>query len=143
MTSFVTCCLGTLDVDARQVRLGNAGHSFPLHFSTAKKKVTSLEMPSLPLGLSLPPDTPGGYAEAELSMEPGDVLVLYSDGVTDLQNAEGDFYEEWRLQEQILRHADEGAENLLEAVMADLEQFRKTTPQVDDVTLLVLRLMPE
>jgi hypothetical protein len=143
MASFVTCCLGTLEVETRTVRLGNAGHSFPLHYSRTARKVTALDMPSLPLGLSLPPGTPGGYAEAEISAEPGDVVVLYSDGVTDLQNADGDFYEEWRLQEQILHHADEGAEALLEAVTADLERFRGTTAPVDDVTLLVLRLMPE
>ena len=142
MASFVTCCLGALDVGTGSVRLGNAGHSFPLHYSKATGKVTALDMPSLPLGLSLPPDTPGGFAETELPMAPGDVLVLYSDGVTDLQDADGDFYEEWRLRERILRHADEGAEVLLDAVMEDLERFRGTTPQVDDVTLLVLRLMP-
>lgn len=140
--SFVTCCLGILDVQKGQIRLANAAHPFPYHYSAATGKLEALQMPSLPLGILLPPGSPGGYAQSEVEMGPGDLLVLYSDGVTDMQNGEGDFYEEGRLEALIRRHADAGAETLVEAVLDDLKRFKGRAPQQDDVTLLVLRAVP-
>ena len=140
--SFVTCCLGVLDVQQRRVWLANAAHCFPYHYSASARKVVPLQMPSLALGMVLPPGSPGGYSEAEIQMQDGDVLVLYSDGVTDLRDANGEFYDEWRLEAQILQHADQGAEALVDAVFQDLAKFKATTSQVDDVTLLVVRIPP-
>ena len=142
-TSFVTCCLGTLDVQEGVVQLANAAHPFPYHYSAAKGMLEVLQMPSLPLGIRLPPGSPGGFAEFEVEMGAGDLLVLYSDGVTDMQNGKGDFYEEGRLESLNRECADMGAETLMKTVLEDLNRFRGTASQKDDVTLLVLRLLPE
>jgi len=142
-TSFVTGCIGTLEVGSGRVDLGNAAHPFPFHYHAQSAVLETLEMPSLPLGITLPPDAVGGHAQAEAQLEPGDVLVLYSDGVTDLQNAGGDFYGEERLESLIRSHAPEGAQALVRAVFADLGRFRGSTPQVDDLTLLALCVRPE
>ena len=137
--SFVTCCLGEYDRRTGAVNLVNAAHPFPYHLSAASGDLESLEMPSLPLGLVLPPGSPGGHCGRELLLEPGDTLVFYSDGVTDLQNARGDFYEEHRLEEVIRREAHSEVEHLVQAVVADLRLFQGSAPQSDDITLLVLR----
>jgi sigma-B regulation protein RsbU (phosphoserine phosphatase) len=96
-------------------------------------------MPSLPLGLVLPPDTPGEPCHRELSLEPGDLLLFYSDGVTDMQNRDGEFYEEGRLEAVLRREAHGNAQHVVQAVVEDLRRFQDGASQTDDVTLLALR----
>ena len=141
--SFVTFCVGMLDVQSGCVRLANAAHPFPYHYSAMSGKLEALQMPSLPLGIQLPPDSPGGRMEVEFGMQPGDLLLLYSDGVTDMQDGTEGFYEEERLEAQIRRHADAGAETLVEAVLDDLNGFKGMAKQQDDITLLALRALPK
>ena len=76
-------------------------------------------------------------------MAPGDLLVLYSDGVTDMQDGGGAFYEEERLEALIRQHAAGGADELVDAVVKDLFRFKGSAPQADDVTLLVIHAVPE
>ena len=141
--TFITCCLGVLDVGDGRVRLSNAAHPFPYHYAAATGELNALQMPSLPLGMQLPPGTPSGHEEVEVRMAPGDLLVLYSDGVTDMQDEGGAFYEEERLETLIRQHAETGAEALVDAVVEDLARFKGSAPQADDVTLLVLHAVPE
>ena len=142
-TSFVTGCLGTLDVREGRVQLGNAAHPFPYHYSAKSGRLQALEMPSLPLGMTLPPGVSGNHAYEAFKVAPGDLLVLYSDGVTDLQDVNETFYEEERLERVILANAEAGAEALVNAILRDLMRFKGGASQVDDVTLLVLRMCPE
>jgi serine phosphatase RsbU (regulator of sigma subunit) len=138
-TSFVTCCLGTLNITDGCVELVNSAHPFPYHYCAAKKTLSALEMPSLPLGLILPPGSPGGRSETSLDMSPGDLLVLYSDGVTDMQDESGEFYEEERLEHMIREHVLSDVDTLANAVLNDLRRFKGGRPQADDITLLVIR----
>ena len=142
-TSFVTGCLGTLDVREGRVQLGNAAHPFPYHYSAKSGTLRALEMPSMPLGITLPAGVSGTYAYEAFAVAPGDLLVLYSDGVTDLLDANETFYEEERLERVILAHTDADAEALVDAIFRDLMRFKGSASQVDDVTLLVLRMRPE
>ncbi len=141
ITSFITCGLGVLNVREGCVRLANAAHPFPFHYSAATGELEAPEMPSLPMGIQLPPGASGGFAQAEIEMGPGDLLVLYSDGVTDMQNEAGTFYEEGRLEAVLRRCVGLGAEAVVETVLEDLKQFKGKAAQPDDITLLVLKLV--
>ena len=116
---------------------------YPYHYSARTGDLQMLDLPSIPLGLTLPPDVPLEHGEAEVMMEPGDVLVLYSDGVPDMQNVAGDFYEEDRLEAAIRKHVGASSEALIDGVIADLFGFKGEAAQADDVTLLVIRAVPE
>lgn len=136
--SFITCCLGMLDVRTGHVDLGNAAHPFPYHYSAATGQLKMLTLISVPLGMLLPPGTNTDPEETELVLEPGDALILYSDGVTDMQSVAGEFYEEERLEKLIKEHVGYGTAALIDAVFGDLKQFKGEAPQADDVTLLVI-----
>jgi sigma-B regulation protein RsbU (phosphoserine phosphatase) len=71
-------------------------------------------------------------------MLPGDLLVMYTDGVTDAQDRHGQFYGEQRLL-QVIRRCNCPAQETLDIIMDDLDHFTGGTPQADDVTLLVVR----
>ncbi len=137
--SFITCCLGMLDVRTGVVNLGNAAHPFPYHYSAATGELKMLELVSVPLGMLLPPGVNTEPEETELVLELGDALVLYSDGVTDMQSVAGEFYEEERLEKLIREHVGDGTKALIDAVFNDLKRFKGEASQTDDVTLLVIK----
>ena len=68
-----------------------------------------IEMASLPLCTALPPDVPISYAEVRFGLQPGDLLVLYSDGLMDTVIKSGNFYEEARSEKAICRCAGQDA----------------------------------
>ena len=72
------------------------------------------------------------------SMKPGDKLVIYSDGLTETENAEGEFFDSERLQIFLRDHAREGAAALHGSLLAAVDRFSEGGVVRDDVTLLVL-----
>ena len=136
--SFVTCCLGTLDLETGAIVLANAGHPFPYRVS-ADGGLCMVELMSVPLGMTLPPEVDTEPKETRMFLDFGDMLVLYSDGVTDMQNATGEFYEEARLEALLKEHAGASADALIDTVIDDLVRFRASAAQTDDVTLLVIK----
>ena len=136
--SFVTCCLGTLDLETGDIVLANSGHPYPYRVSVGGD-LQMIELMSVPLGMTLPPEVDTEPKETRAFLDFGDMLVLYSDGVTDMQNAAGEFYEEARLEVLLKKHAGASADGLIDTVIDDLIEFRASAAQTDDVTLLVIK----
>ena len=136
--SFVTCCLGTLDLETGEMVLANSGHPYPYRVSVGGD-LQMIELMSVPLGMTLPPEVDTEPKEARVFLDFGDMLVLYSDGVTDMQNAAGEFFEEARLEALLKKHAGASAGVLIDTVIDDLIEFRASAAQTDDVTLLVIK----
>jgi sigma-B regulation protein RsbU (phosphoserine phosphatase) len=79
------------------------------------------------------------YQEFHTVMEPSEVLVIYSDGVTEATDPQGDEYGEERLK-VILRESRSGsADEILDAINTNLDVFRAGTPAADDITLVVVK----
>ncbi len=141
--SFVTCCLGTLDLETQRVHLINAAHPFPYHYCARTQELREIPLPSLPLGMVLPPGSPGGRAEATIQVAPDDLLVFYSDGVTDMRNVAGEFYENDRLEQTVRAHIEVSAADLVSVILEDVYRFKGNASQTDDITLLVIRMLEQ
>lgn len=139
--SFVTCCLGTLDLETQRVQLVNAAHPFPYHYCARDQELREIQLPSIPLGMVLPPGSPGGRAEATIQVAPDDLLVFYSDGVTDMRNVAGEFYETDRLEQTVRTHNHASAADLVSVILEDVYRFKGDALQPDDITLLVIRML--
>lgn len=111
----------------------NAAHCAGLWFR-ADGTHASLEATGMPVGLMEGAEFP--VAEERLS--PGDKIVLYSDGVTEAQNAEGEFFGRKRLREVVAAHAGQSCQAIHEAIEAAVAAFTEGMPQADDITVLVL-----
>jgi sigma-B regulation protein RsbU (phosphoserine phosphatase) len=72
-------------------------------------------------------------------LEPDDVVVLYTDGVTEAENARGEMFGEERLRETIARVRARPAGEILAAILQEVQAFTGNTPQSDDITLMVVR----
>jgi anti-sigma regulatory factor (Ser/Thr protein kinase) len=132
---FVTCLYILLDPATGDLTLANAGHNLPIWSS--KDGVQELRATGMPLGL-----LPGmGYTEIQAHLDPGDRLLLYSDGIVEAHNTRGEMFGFSRLRE-IIAGLD-GQTNVTAALMDQLVAF--TGPgweQEDDVTLLNIERLP-
>jgi sigma-B regulation protein RsbU (phosphoserine phosphatase) len=111
----------------------NAGHNPPLLFSAGR--VRPLESGSMPVGMF----DFAQYTDATEQLTPGDVLVVYSDGVTEAVNPEGEEFGEERLAACLTSAPYESAAQVLGAVQDAVRQFAAGADVIDDVTVMVLR----
>ncbi len=115
------------------VDLCNAGHLPAL--VVRPDGVESIDATGLPAGMFCD----GTYESRRVDLATGDLLLLFTDGVTEARNTEGEEYGSARLSRFTARHVGVGAERLVTACRDDLERFRKGAPRGDDVTLFALQ----
>jgi serine phosphatase RsbU (regulator of sigma subunit) len=134
--AYLTLFFGVVDPSDRVLRYVNGGHNPPLLLRRGGT-ITRLDSTGRPLGL-LPG---GGYEEGRQSLEPGDALVLFTDGVLDMENERGEVFGEERL-ETLLRQQESGrgADDLVACLADALQHWRGTREPPDDATLVVLKV---
>jgi len=135
---FVTAFYAVLSPQDGTLTCSNAGHNRPFLWCQRTGELTTLEKGGMALGvlegITLPEQT--------AHLEPGDCLVLYTDGVTEALSPEGEFYGEERLQAMIRSLAGQPAQALLQALDDAVVSFVGDSFPSDDLTLLVLRRTP-
>jgi len=131
---YVTLFYSELDPRSHQLTYINAGHNPPL-LVRAAGEVTRLDIGGFPLGI-----TPfGDYREGWVELEPGDVLVIYSDGATESLNEEGEEFGEANLIELAQKHRGRTAAGLRDRIDEALTKFVGKAETVDDLTLVILK----
>jgi serine phosphatase RsbU (regulator of sigma subunit) len=133
---FVTAFYGILDPSEGNVTYVNAGHNPPLCYARASQTVRPLKEHGIALGIVPNLEQP----QAQTHLNCGDVLVLYTDGITDALDKSGE--EEFgasRLTEVIQEHATGTAQSLTQEILRAVEDFTSGAPQFDDMTLVVVK----
>ncbi len=119
--------------DTGTVEICNAGHCPPLHVGGGQ--VAAIEATGVPVGLFCVKD----YGVRTFTMAPGDVLVLYTDGVTEARNLADEEYGKDRLEQLVRRAAREDPQVIVDACVADVAAFRKAARRTDDITVMAIR----
>jgi adenylate cyclase len=132
---FVTVFAGVLDLASGLLAYVNAGHDWPflIRAGTDPTQVSGDSGP--PLGAL----DDFGYRVQRRQLMPGDMLLLYTDGVTEAQNSARAFYGEGRLKQALASHAASDARAAIEVVRDDVRRFVAGAEQFDDITLLAIR----
>jgi phosphoserine phosphatase RsbU/P len=131
---YVTLFYSELDPRTHQLTYINGGHNSPL-LVRASGEVTPLDIGGFPVGI-----TPfGDYHEGMAHLELGDVLVIYSDGVTESQDEAGEEFGEARLIEIVQRNRGRTAAGLRDRIDDALQKFVGKAKSVDDLTLVILK----
>jgi serine phosphatase RsbU (regulator of sigma subunit) len=133
---FVTLFYGVLDPATHRLSCASAGH-LPALRTVAGGRPQQLAPRGMALGLG--PQEYYKAEDAEIFMAPGEILLLYTDGVTEAMDASGEEYGEERLAESLDRHSATPFGRLLEGLLRDLSAFCGSQPQADDITMLALR----
>lgn len=134
---FVTAFYAILDAPNRTLSYANAGHNPPLLLD-AQGNPTFLERGSLPLGMFK--DT--RYHEYFLTMEPGQLLVLYTDGATEALSLSGEEFGRERLAQAAQRSRNLSAKELIAAVERDVIEWTGGVGATDDITFFVIKALP-
>jgi serine phosphatase RsbU (regulator of sigma subunit) len=139
---FVTVFFGVLDPTTGVLTYSNAGHNPPYlvsadgHGWNSSAAIRELKNTGPPLGLRMFKDIT--WEQNTVQLGPGDVLVLYSDGITEAEDAQEDFFEEERLLNVVRANLGRSADGIQDAIIKEVKDFVGPAPQSDDITLMVL-----
>ena len=134
---FITFFWASLDRERRELRYVNAGHNPPF-LLRADGSIERLDVGGIILGLM---KTVSPYCEGRVNLNSGDVLVMFTDGVSEAMNAQEEDYTEERLEELLKHLRSESPSVIIEKVRNALDKFTHGTPQSDDITMLVIRVV--
>ena len=131
---FVTVFYGVLDPNTGELTYSNAGHNPPYLLSAQDANtIQELDRTGVPLGIL----DGGTWQQRVVQLAPGDVLLLYTDGITEAQNAQEAFFDEDRLREVIRANLGRSARDIQDRVIAQVGAFVGDAPQFDDITMMV------
>jgi serine phosphatase RsbU (regulator of sigma subunit) len=132
---FITAFYGILDPQTGTLTYCNAGHTTPyLLRGESGGAVQALATTGMPMGIEME----AVWGQASIQIEPGDVLILYTDGIPDAINSEGQFFREKQLVEVARTGLGMGPQEIQSCILEAVQSFAGDTPQFDDITLLVL-----
>ncbi len=132
---FVTLFVGILNLQTGELRFSNAGHNPPLILA-ANGECRFLALPD---GLVLGVMAEAEYRDDTVRLEPGDMIVTYTDGVTEAMNRERVLYSEPRLQEKLATLAGREVNDTVSEIVASVRVHAAGAPQSDDITVLAVR----
>jgi sigma-B regulation protein RsbU (phosphoserine phosphatase) len=136
---FITLIYGILDGDARTFKFVRAGHDPALWFHSATGDVEQLSPKGTALGLTRTDQFERNLQERELSLAPGDILVLYTDGITEPVAADGEEFGRDRLARIINEKSAATANQISDTIVARVCEFTGDVPPHDDRTLIVIK----
>ncbi len=137
---FVTLIYLEIDVRRRHIDMIRAGHTPAFYYSTRDKTVCALREGTLGLGLVRTSGFEGYLQEpVQLDYHPGDLLVLYTDGIVEARNEENEEFGYQRLGALIEQHAEANLETIAQTIVSKVKSFSEGEPD-DDFTLLAIRL---
>jgi sigma-B regulation protein RsbU (phosphoserine phosphatase) len=132
-TKFVTLFLGKLNSESNEIYFSNAGHDPPFLFTEGD--FSYLKTGGILLGAF--PDSK--YEQDKIIMKPGDLLILFSDGITEAMNHENKEFSEEKLLDVIRNNKESGPEFLIEKIVTAVKEHSGSTPQSDDITLMIIK----
>lgn len=133
---YVTAFYGVFNRKTRVLTYSNAGHPFPLRCMKETGKVHSLASRGFMLGI-MPDEV---YAEKTITLAPGDRLMFYTDGVTDLRDERGETFGTDRLSSCVGESADQPAETMLTWIKEELNHFCARDGRADDTTMIIAEI---
>jgi sigma-B regulation protein RsbU (phosphoserine phosphatase) len=134
---FTTAFLAEFDPQTRQLTYVNAGHNWPV-LRHASGSVERLDTGGIPLGLM----SNARYESAQISLATGDLLVAFTDGLVEAENIDEQEYGEPRMLATLAMCPGASASGVLRSLMTSADQFTGTAPQRDDITCLIMRVLP-
>lgn len=136
--TFVTACVAFAPADGGPLLFCRAGHNIPLYYNSDKQRCKELRSEGLALGIASSSMLEKNLQQMELTLNDGDILLMYTDGLTEARSPGGEEYGENRLLSLFELYCDAGPDVLLEKIRLSLEQFIQDADLPDDVTYSII-----
>ncbi len=133
--TFVTFFYARVNIEIGDVTYVNAGHNPPLLYCPEKAQITRLMRTGIPLGVTN--DIP--YEQKTVHLEPGDLLLLYTDGVTDATDAQMQSFGMERLERVVFDHGHEPLPDIVSGLEREIDAFAGTAEQFDDIAIVGIK----
>ncbi len=133
---FITMFFAKFNNITRQLTFATAGHNPPLHFSKGATTCRELDAEGLILGVNRDVI----FEEKEIVLQSGDLLLLYTDGITEAQNADGELYGVERLCATVSAAYQESPEMIVNAILQQVNDYTKSSFLEDDISLVVMKI---
>ncbi len=134
---FMTFLCLTWDNTRRILKYAGAGHEHILHYDHVTRTVNRIRTGGVAIGMH--PEIDQFLKEQEIPVKPGDLVVLYTDGITEAKKPTGEMYGLDRLQKLIEKHGSRAPEDMKQLVLSDIDRFTGDVEQYDDMTLMFCR----
>lgn len=136
---FVTVVYGVVESETGKFRFARAGHTPVLVYTPGEEKVRSFLPSGIALGLLPAEGFDKKLEEVETTLTSGDIVVFYTDGISEAKNGELEDFGTDRLEEIIKTNSQQTAEQLVSAITNAVSEFAQDQPQHDDITLMIVR----
>lgn len=136
---FISMAYLILDHQRNGITLARAGHDAPLLYKRDSQTVTPVKSPGMVVGIDSGNVFDRLTTDFAVPLERDDCLVLYTDGVTESLNADGDEFGLNRMIESVQASATDGAQTIVKRIIEDVRDFTGSSPQNDDITLIAIR----
>ena len=133
--SFITFFWCVIDNSSREMVYVNAGHNPPLHIRDSA--ITKFKKGGMILGV-LPTTIP--YISDTIQLLPGDAIILFTDGISEAMNVNGEEFSDERLEELAVQYSKESSKNILEKIKANVAEFTRGAEQSDDITSVIIKV---
>lgn len=136
---FISMAYLILDHQNNGVTLARAGHDAPLWYQRRSETVTPVKSPGMVVGIDSGSVFDRLTVDFPVPLERNDCLVLYTDGLTETLNSEGDEFGVDRMMQSVRASANAGAQAIVKRIIEDVREFTGSVPQNDDMTLIAIR----
>lgn len=132
---FATMFFMIYDRRTEELSFCNAGQGPLFCYRASQGECTRTSVDGVPIGIMEDVE----YKQAKVKLYPGDIVMLYTDGITEMRNPEKDEYGLARVRKMLIEHHDMSAEEFTSFLVEDVDRFRNGASQHDDMTMLVLK----
>jgi len=133
---FVTLFYGIIDKETGTLTYVNAGHNPPIVLRQKTGEIEELDLTGMAVGAM----DDAAYTQEEIPLAPGDILVLYTDGITEAQNDKEEMFDVPRLIETIRNNRSSSSQEIADEIIRAVFSFSDKQPQFDDITLMVVKV---
>lgn len=134
--SFITFFWCIIDNENKELTYVNAGHNPPLHIRNGE--ISKLKMGGMILGV-LPTTIP--YSSETIKLESGDAIIMFTDGITEAMNVNGEEFSDERLEELSVKYYKESSDDILNKIKISVQEFTQGAEQSDDITSVIVKVI--
>ena len=137
---FITAVIAFFDLNDKSVTIARAGHNWPLYYCADTRTITELKPKGVSIGMFENVQFSARLEEQKIYLKQGDLLLLYSDGVTEATNPENLMFDVSGLKTAMTDSAEESSEMLIGNINSQLRRFVKSEELQDDATMVAIKV---
>jgi sigma-B regulation protein RsbU (phosphoserine phosphatase) len=137
---FITAVIAFFESTENSLTVARAGHNWPLYYSSQTNTIEPLKTKGVCLGIDREMGFSSCLEEKSISVKSGDVLLLYSDGITEAMNPNHQLFDQSRLESALKESAHFPAKKIVERINLALNEFIKTEEPHDDATMVAIKV---